>query len=130
MGFLKNLLKKEFFTGYFYVLDLETLKIYLQRACVFSQENKLESAATLYIYDSRGKHLLEVGNPYASVDNDIPGTGFIFSYDDYEFASLDSLYSQKLRFLPPYFKINLPDGDDAWLSEYKAKHPELKPEDY
>lgn len=130
MSFFKNYFKKEFFTGWFYVIDLPTLRQYISKSCAFAKENNLECAAAFYLYLNGEKHMIGVSNQSAGLDEDMPGTGFIFSYDDFEYASLESLLSQKLRFLPPYFKINLPDGDDVWLNEYKAKHPELKAEDY
>lgn len=130
MAIFKNLFKKEFFTGYFYVIDLPTLREYLERSCRFAKENNLESAAELYLYLGGEKHLIGASNQSAGLDDDMPGNGFLFSFDEFEYASLDTMIRQKLSFLPPYFKINLPDGSDVWLNEYKKNHPELKVEDY
>lgn len=125
MGFWKN-----FFKGWYYVIDLPTLKTYLEGCGQFAQEERLELGGKLTLFDSHGKHQIMVCNPAASVDEDMWGAGLLFTYDDMEFPSLDMLVSQKLRFLPPYFKIHLEDGDDVFLNEYKANHPELRVEDY
>lgn len=130
MGFFKNFFKKEFFTGSFYVVDLPTLREFLEQSCRFAKEHDLEYVTGLYLYLNGEKHFLWVSNQSAGLDGDMPGTGFIFTYDDFEYASLDSLVGQKLRFLPLYFKINLPDADDIFLNEYKKNHPELKVEDF
>lgn len=134
MGFLKNFFHKPFFhkpffTGWFYMVDLETLKTFLEQECRFAEEHKLELAANLYVYVGQEKHHILIGNDSASLDDDMPVQGWVYAYDDMEFSSLETLINQKLRFLPPYFKINLPDGDSVFLNEYKAAHPELKIED-
>lgn len=130
MGFLKKFFNKPFFIGWFYIVDLETLKAFLEQECQFARENKLELAANLYVYVGQEKHHILIGSDSVSLDADMPGAGFAYSYDDAEYATLDTLISQKLRFLPPYFKIHLPDGDSVFLNAYKAAHPELKVEDY
>lgn len=124
MGFLKKLFKSEFFAGFFYVVDSDALKTYLEQACRFTLEENLVYVTELYIFTNAEKHHLEV---YLQEE---PGQGFEFHYDEETYLSMESLFFQKLRFLPPYFKINLPLGDDVWLNEYKAAHPELRVEDY
>lgn len=96
MGFWKNLFK-----GWYYVIDLPTLKTYLENCIQFAREEKLELCAKLTVHDGRGKHSLMVCNPAASMDEDMKGAGLLFQYDDMEYSSLDMLISQKLRFLPP-----------------------------
>lgn len=130
MGFFKNLFRKEFFTGSFYVVDLGTLRTYLEDACQFTLDEKLNYVTEVYIYAGGEKIHLEAWTQSESLDDDMPGKGFVFTCDDVEYFSLDSLFAQKLRFLPPYFKINLPLGDDVWLNKYKAEHPELRVEDF
>lgn len=130
MGFLRKFFNKPFFKGWFYVVDLPTLKTYLEQCGRFAQEEKLELGANFYVLDSFGKHRLMVCNPAASADADGKGDGLLFIYDGVEYTSLEMLTIQKLQFLPPHFKIHLEDGDDVFLNEYKARHPEVKEADF
>lgn len=124
MGFLKKIFNSERFAGFSYVVDQDALKTYLEQTCRLTLEENLTYATELYLYINGEKHHLEVWL------QEEPKQGFEFHWDKETYFSLDDLYFQKLRFLPPHFKINYPLGSDAWLNEYKAAHPELRVEDY
>lgn len=129
MGFLKNFLQK-LTSGFFYVVDLETLMRHLERELKFSLDEKLQASANLNVYVGNQKHHVQIWNFSPSEDPEEAKKGVIFYYDDIEYTSLEHLYTQQLRFLPPRFKIELIDGDDVHLNAYKDAHPELRVEDY
>ena len=116
------------FKGYFYVVDLDTLKQYLQKELDFSLENNLEASADLNIYLNGDKHHIQIWNYSAS--NFEKEKGLIIYYDDIELKTLDELYSNYLNNINGYFKIELITIEDEFLEEYKKNHPELKIEDY
>lgn len=121
-------LLSKLFHGYYYIVDEETLKKYLDDELNFSLENKLEASSNLYIYLNGEKHHIQVWN-HAESEFD-KEKGLVFYYDSEEYKSLEELYNSKLNNLPNYFKIELIDMDNNFLNEYKKNHPELKVEDY
>lgn len=129
MGLLKKLSEK-FFKGFFYVVDIETLKDYLRRNMEFAVENDLVFSTELNIYFNSEKHRIQAFNLSSSENENEGEEGECYTFDDIEFRSVDELISQKLSSLPQYFKIELTLGDEVELNEYKANHPELNPEDY
>lgn len=129
MGLFKKFFSK-LWSGFFYVVDPETLKDYLERDCKFSIDEKLQASANLNIYVDGSKHHVQIWNFAASDDPEEAAKGTIFYFDELEYTSLDMLYTQQLRFLPPFFKIELIDCDDVQLNAYRDSHPELRVEDY
>lgn len=129
MGFLKKLADK-INKGFVYIVDADTLIRYLTRELEFSLKYNLEASANLNLYINGEKHHIQVWNYTASNFESERQKGLVVYYDDMEFAKLEDLISGKLDQMPVYFKIELIDGDDAELNEYKSNHPELREEDY
>ena len=125
MGFFDKL-----FHGFYYVVNEETLKEYLEKELKFSLENGLEASANLNIYLNNEKHHIQIWNYAESLSENKKEKGLIISYDDEEYKTLEELYNSKLNNLPEYFKIELIDMDDEYLNNYKKNHPELKIENY
>ena len=135
MGFFKNLIDK-LNSGFFYIVDIDTLYEYLNRDLEFSLDNNLEASANLYIYYKNEKHKIQIWNHAASYYKDEKEKGLIVYYDNLEYKSIDefmqnaSIANIKIKDIKEFFKIELIDADSVFLNEYKAKHPELKVEDY
>ncbi len=129
MGLISKIWKK-INSGFFYIVDLETLKKHLERELDFSISNNLEASANLNIYLEGNKHHIQIWNYEASSFKDEQEKGLIIYYDEEEYRTLDELYSARLNNLPNYFKIELIGADDVFLNKYKEEHPELKVEDY
>ncbi len=127
MGFFKNLLKK-FNEGFFYVLDMNTLYEYLRREAELSLEEKLAAVANLNIYFGSEKHNIMAWN-YEATDEE-QEKGLKFYYDDEEYATLDELYTGRLRSIEGFVKIELIETDSVFLNEYMSAHPELNPENF
>lgn len=127
MGILKNLFNK-LNTGFFYIVNEEVFKQYLEKELTFSLEHNLEASADLNIYLLGEKHHIQIWNYNASKED--AEKGLVVYYDKEEYKSLDELYLNKLNNLPNYFKIELLVTDDVFLNSYKEEHPELKIEDY
>ncbi len=125
MGFFDKL-----FHGFYYVVDEQTLKEYLEKELNFSIENKLEASANLNIYLNNEKHHIQIWNYTGSSFEDEKEKGLIIYYDKEQYKTLEELYNSKLNNLPDYFKIELIDLDNEYLSDYKKNHPELKIENY
>lgn len=116
--------------GFFYIVDIETLKKHLEKDLNFSIEHNLEASANLNLYLGGSKHHIQIWNYSASSFKDDQEKGLIIYYDEEEYRTLDELYNARLNNMPNYFKIELIDGDDVFLNKYKEEHPELKVEDY
>ena len=129
MGFFKTLWKK-FNDGFFFVVDKGTLMESLKMNLDFSIENHLELATVLNIYIYGEKHEIMICNYSAYRDKDEKKDGIGCFYDDKEYSSLDELYHSHLENISGYFKIEDPNGEDTFLSEYMKNHPELRVEDY
>lgn len=129
MGLMKWLKEKRE-PSWTYIVDEKTLREYLRREIGFSLKEKLEASADLNIYLHGRKHHIQVWNYGASRDKDERKKGLIIYYDDAQYRTLEDLMDYALRFLPEYFKIELTLGDDVFLNEFKASHPELRAEDH
>lgn len=129
MKILKKIISK-ITSGFFYIVDIETLKKYLELELQFSLENNLEASANLNIYINQKKHHILIWNYSASNFKEEQLKGLIIYYDDEEFKNLNDLYSKYLNSLTEYFKIELIDSDSTFLNEYKKNHPELKLDNY
>lgn len=129
MGFLKKWFEK-IMSGFFYVVDLETFREYLEREKRFSLEENLEACVNLTLYVNGEKHPVEIWNYGASADAEEQAKGFRAFYDEKEFLSIEDMIRVKMSNLPAYFKIELTDADNVWLNEYKENHPELRVEDF
>ena len=118
------------FHGFYYVIDEQTLKKYLEDELKFSIENRLEASANLNVYLNGEKHHIQIWNYAESNYDEEKIKGLTIYYDKDEFKALEELYNSKLNNLPEYFKIELIDMDNNYLNEYKKAHPELKVENY
>ncbi len=118
------------FHGYYYIVDEQTLKKYLNEELNFSLENRLEASANLNIYLNGEKHHIQIWNFAESKLEKEKNKELIIYYDNEEYKSLEDLYNYKLNNLPGFFKIELIDTDNKFLNEYKKAHPELKNENY
>ena len=121
------------FHGFFYVVNEETLKKYLQNEVNFSIENELEASADLNIYFNNEKHHIQIlvnTEENTVIDKEVEKSITIYYDDTDEYNSLDGFYSSCLNNLPEFFKIELINTDDAFLNEFKKAHPELNVEDY
>ena len=125
MGFFSKL-----FHGFYYVVDEQTLKKFLENEMNFSLDNNLEASANFNIFINGEKHQIQIWNFSASNFKDEQEKGIVIYYDKEEFKTLEELYNSKFMNLPEYFKIELIYSDDVFLNEYKKSHPELKVEDY
>ena len=125
MGFFNKL-----FHGFFYVVDKDALKKYLEEELKFSLENKLEASANLYIYLNGEKHHIQIWNHAESNFEEEKEKGLIVYYDEDELKTIEELFSSKLNNLPEYFKIELIDMDNEFLNSYKKSHPELNVDNY
>ena len=125
MGLFSN-----FFKGYFYVVDEETLKKYLEKELNFSMDERLESSANLNIYLNQEKHQIQIWNYKESSFPEEQEKGLVIYYDDKEYKTLEEMYQKELNNLPNYFKIELIDTDDIELNNYKKSHPELNIKNY
>ena len=114
MGLFSN-----FFKGYFYVIDEETLKKYLEKELNFSLNERLEASANLNIYLNKEKHHLQIWNYKESSFPEEQAKGLVIYYDDKEYKTLEEMYQKELNNLPNYFKIELIDTDDIELNNYK-----------
>ncbi len=129
MGLFKWL-KENLNKTFVYIIDLDTLKKYLKREIEFSIKENLQASADLNIFLNGEKHHIQVWNFSASDDPEEKKKGLIIYFNDTGYKNINELIERELRFLPEYFKIELTLSDDAFLNEYKARHPELREEDY
>ncbi len=127
MGLFKSFIDK-LNKGFFYVVDLNTFRTYLQREVQFSIDENLCFCTELNIYYNGEKHFMELFNNVADEEN--PREGITVEYDKKEYDSIDSFINNALRYLPEFFKIELALGDDVFLNKYKLSHPELDVEEY
>lgn len=127
MGIFKSFIEK-FTKGIYYVVDAQTFRTYLEKEVQFCISEDLVFCTELNIFLSGEKHFMRMFNNLADEEN--PRDGVTVVYDGTEYTSIDSFFENALRYVPTYFKIELTLGDDVWLNEYKASHPELNPEDY
>lgn len=127
MGFLKSI--KEFFTGFFYVVDVETLIEYINRNVALCFEDKNPFCTEFNMHFGGEKRFVQVFNN--AFDEDAPGReGISVVCGEKEYGSVEEFVREALRFAPQYFKIELTLSDDVFLNEYKAAHPELDPDKY
>ena len=135
MSLLKKMIEK-LTQGYFYVVDINVLKEFLNDELKFTLENNLEASSHLKLYYKGEKHTIQVWNHAASNFADEKAKGLIVYYDDIEYKSIEELFENaiisniKLKDIKDYFKIELIDSDSVFLNEYKDQHPELNVEDY
>ena len=135
MGFFKKMIEK-FNEGFFYVVDINTLRDYINEDLEITLEQKLEAGAHLNIYYNGDKHEIQVWNYAASDFQDEKEKGLIVYYDKIEYKSVEELFDNaiisntKLKDIKEFFKIELIDMDSNYFKEYQKKHPELKVEDY
>lgn len=135
MGFFKKMIEK-FNEGFFYVVDINTLRDYINEDLEITLDQKLEAGAHLNIYYNGEKHEIQVWNYAASDYQDEKEKGLIVYYDKIEYKSVDELFDNaiisntKLKDIKEFFKIELIDMDSNYFKEYQKKHPELKVEDY
>lgn len=129
MGFFKKLFKK-LNEGFFFIVDKDTLMECLKRNLDFAIEHNLELATVLNIYIYSEKHEIMICNyaTYKGKGERRDGIGCF--YDDYEYGSLAELYHAHLENISGYFKVEDPNGEDTFLSDYMNTHPELRVEDY
>ena len=118
------------FHGFFYVVDKEALRNYMENDLKFALEHNLEAISHFNLYLNGEKTEIQVWNHAASSFKDEQEKGLIVYYNKEELKTIDELFSTKLNNLPEYFKIELIDSDDKFLNEYKKSHPELNVEDY
>ncbi len=135
MGFFKKMIEK-FNEGFFYVVDINTLRDYINEDLEITLDQKLEAGAHLNIYYKGDKHEIQVWNYAASDFQDEKEKGLIVYYDKIEYKSVEELFDNaiisntKLKDIKEFFKIELIDMDSNYFKEYQKKHPELKVEDY
>ena len=135
MGFFKKMIEK-FNEGFFYVVDINTLRDYINEDLEITLDQKLEAGAHLNIYYNGDKHEIQVWNYAASDFQDEKEKGLIVYYDKIEYKSVEELFDNaiisntKLKDIKEFFKIELIDMDSNYFKEYQKKHPELKVEDY
>ena len=127
MGILKSFIDK-LTKGYYYVVDAQTFRTFLERDLQFCVNEDLVFCTGLNLFFSGKKHFMQMFNNLADEEN--PRDGVTIVYDGTEYTSIESFFECALRYLPAYFKIELTLGDDVWLNEYKATHLDLNPEDY
>ena len=135
MGFFKKMIEK-FNEGFFYVVDINTLRDYINEDLEITLDQKLEAGAHLNIYYKGDKHEIQVWNYAASDFQDEKEKGLIVYYDKIEYKSVEELFDNaiisntKLKDIKEFFKNELIDMDSNYFKEYQKKHPELKVEDY
>ena len=129
MSILKKVLSK-INTGFYYIVNEEVFKQYLEKELTFSLEHNLEASADLNIYLLGEKHHIQIWNYDASEIESERVKGLVVYYDKEEYKTLDDLYQNRLNNLPQYFKIELLVADDVFLNNYKEEHPELIIDDY
>ncbi len=127
MGFLQKM--KEFFTGFFYVVDAETLIDYINRNVYFSYEERNPFCTEFNMYFGEEKYFVQVFNDAFDEDS-ARHEGISVVCGGKEYGSVEEFAREALRFAPQFFKIELTLSDDTVLNEYKAAHPELDPENY
>lgn len=128
-----NFLKKIFNTlgsNFFFVADKDVLMETLRLNLDFAIEKHLELATVLNIYLNGEKHEVMVCNYSAYKDKKIKRDGIGCFFDDFEYGSLDELYHAHFENIRGYFKVEDPNGEDTYLSDFMEKHPELRVEDY
>lgn len=113
-----------------YIVDINTLRKYLEHENKFIIEHHCEAGANLNIYINQEKHHIQTWNYMASDDQLEQAKGLINYYDEKEYQTIDELINNHLNNMDTYFKIKLLEGDSVILNEYKANHPELKLENY
>ena len=135
MSFFKKMIEK-FNQGYFYVVDINTLKESLNEELKFTLEHNLEASAHLNIYYKGEKHTIKIWNYAGGKFSLEKSKGLIVYYDDIEYKSIEELMENaiiantKLKEINEYFKIELLDADSVFLNDFMNNHPELNVEDY
>lgn len=129
MGIIKWF-KDKWNQSWTYIVTEEILREYLCREIQFSIKENLEASADLNIYLKGEKHHIQMWNYSASADRNEQSKGLVIYFDEKEYADIDELMDNQLGCLPEHFKVELTMGDDNFLNEYKASHPELREADY
>lgn len=127
MGLWQRL--KELFTGFFYVVDEETLIDYINRNVDLSFEVKMPFCTEFNMYFEGEKYFVQVFNN-AFDEDAVTHEGISVVCGGKEYGSVGEFAREALGVAPQFFKIELTLSDDTVLNEYKAAHPELDPDKY
>lgn len=109
---------------FFYLVDYNTLLKYMKSDDEFSFQHNLEASFHFYLYKNSQK--IEIQS-WHFTDNNQKN---IYYYNKEEFNNLDDLVNQRLKGLNSPILIELIDGDNVMLNNYKKEHPELNIIDY
>lgn len=129
MGFFKKIFEK-LNQGFFYVVDNDTFRAYMDREERLCIQGAPEAGADLNIYVNGEKHRLQIWNDYDSENEEDRQKGYVVYFDEKEYATVNDMLFCELPDLPGYFKIELNLADDVELNAYKESHPELRVEDF
>lgn len=130
MGFLKKL--KNFFEGYYYVVDDKTLSEYIEKEIAVTEQVKVDIVTEFMIFPDGQKQKVLICNHKFTYEGEDVGKGIVYYFGNEQvpYNSITELLDRHHPHRTNYYKIRLELADSEFLKDYMSAHLELNAEEY